>query len=264
MQIVKKYKKYFIRRHLNLFKTVYFNFRVFPLKIAIRLPVFVYGRVCFEGLHRGCIKFTNGQASHPLHLGGGYYTWVFGCSDLYRSYFRFDGTLICGKKVILDQGSAISVSKDAILEIGDNVVINRNSRIHCRERITIEKDSRLGWDCQVFDTNFHFTLHNNRIANYSKPVFIGHNSWLANGVSVQKGSYLPAYSVVASKSLVNKDFSDIGEKCLLGGVPAHLLSKDICRILDLEKEREIKAFFKKTNQDYVEIDQIQDLIPLMD
>ena len=62
---------YFVRRHLNLLKTVYFNFRVFPFKTAIRFPVFVYGRVCFEDLHKGCIKILGDTALHSIHLGGG-------------------------------------------------------------------------------------------------------------------------------------------------------------------------------------------------
>lgn len=253
-------KKYFIRRHLNLFKTAYVNFRVFPLKAAIHFPVFVYGRVCFEGLHRGCIKLTSGHIPHSVHLGGGFYTLVYGRSDLYRSYFCFEGTLVCGKHVHFHNGSVISISKKAVLTIEDNVRINRRSLIHCRKSIFIGKNCRFGWDCQIMDTNFHFILHNNRIANITKPVFIGHNSWLTNGVSVLKGSYLPAYSIVASKSLVNKDFSEYGEKCLFGGIPARFLSKDVCRILN--KERELKDFFRRSNQDFVDFALIRDQIPL--
>lgn len=255
-------KRYFILRHLNLFKTVYFNFRVFPLRIAINLPVFVYGRVCFENLHRGCIELTGGHSPHSVHLGGGYYTLMFGRSTLYRSYFRFAGTLICGNNVYLDNGSVVSICEHAKLSIGDNVRVNRNTRIHCRESISIEGDSRIGWDCQIMDTDFHFTLHNNRISNNNKPVTIGHNSWLTNGVSVMKGSILPAYSIVASKSLVNKDLSKYGEKCLFGGIPTHLLSEDYRRIL--KKEKELKTLFQRTNLDFIDYDQIQEQIPLWD
>lgn len=187
---------------------------------------------------------------------------MFGRSSLYRSYFRFAGTLVCGNNVYLDNGSVVSICEESVLTIGDNVRINRNSRIHCKKSISIESNSRVGWDCQIIDTDYHFTLHNNRIANCDKPVFIGHNSWLANGVSVMKGSQLPAYSVVASKSLVNKDYSEFGEKCLFGGTPARLISKDYCRILN--KEKDLKDYFDRTGQDYVDYEIIRNQIPLFE
>ena len=46
-----------------------------------------------------------------------------------------------------------------------------------------------------------------------------------------KGTRLPAYSVVASNSLVNKDFTECGERCLFGGVPAKCLKHNVERLM---------------------------------
>lgn len=234
--VMSKIYYYIYLRHLNILKTIYFNFRVFPFLTAIRMPVFVYGKVSFEKLHRGCIKIDNKCNSHSIHLGGGFYTLMFGRSILYRSYFRLEGTLICGRDVYLEQGSVISVCKGATLSIGHNVRTNRNIRIHCKKSIVIEDNCRIGWDSQILDTNFHYTLHNNIVNNPTKEVFIGHNSWIANGSYIMKGSYLPAYSIIASRSLVNKDLSAFGEKCLFGGIPVHFISKDVSRLLGMDSK----------------------------
>ncbi len=48
-----------LRLHFNLPKTIYFNVAVFGIKGALRLPVFLYGKVRLEGLHRGCIELQH-------------------------------------------------------------------------------------------------------------------------------------------------------------------------------------------------------------
>lgn len=51
-----------IRLHINIPKTLYFNFKVFELRQAIRFPVFLYGKVQLEGLHKGCVELlTNNR-----------------------------------------------------------------------------------------------------------------------------------------------------------------------------------------------------------
>ena len=73
-----------------------------------------------------------------------------------------------------------------------------------------------------------------------------------------KGTYLPAYTVVASNSLVNKNFKEIGEHCLIGGVPAKYITNGVERLL--LKDKEIDKLFKDTDGilDYEEIkDELQ-------
>ena len=64
-----------------------------------------------------------------------------------------------------------------------------------------------------------------------------------------KGTCLPAYSVVASNSLVNKDFSGSGERCLIGGVPAKCLKQNVERLMckDAEVDRLFAGFSSDLN-----------------
>lgn len=60
-----KWLKHQLRLHLNIPKTLYINFKVFPFQTAIHLPVFLYGDIQLENLHKGCIHIAT-----PT-LGGG-------------------------------------------------------------------------------------------------------------------------------------------------------------------------------------------------
>ena len=74
-------------------------------------------------------------------------------------------------------------------------------------------------------------------------VFLDHNVWVANSCSIMRGSFLPAYTVVASNSLVNKNYSEIGEHCMIGGIPAKLITKGVERLL--VRESAVDKLFKK-------------------
>jgi hypothetical protein len=68
-----------------------------------------------------------------------------------------------------------------------------------------------------------------------------------------KGTYLPAYTIVASNSLVNKNFKEIGEHCLIGGIPAKYITNGVERLL--LKDKEIDKLFKNPDDifDYEDI-----------
>ncbi len=230
------------KSNLNIFSTLLLNFRAFRFRDAIKLPVFCYGNINFEGVHKGCIELSEVHF-HTLRLGGGRYTYIFGNSNLDKSYYRFSGTLSVGSNVIIDQGCIISICSGARLALGDNVYINRRSTIHVKESILVEHNTWIGWNCQILDSDFHFMVNDDGIiGNRNRPVRIGHCVWLANNVYVSKGAVLPDYSVVASMSLVNKDLSSFGEKCLFGGIPVRCLKTGIRRLFLAEND--IDQMFK--------------------
>ena len=64
-----------------------------------------------------------------------------------------------------------------------------------------------------------------------------------------KGACLPAYSVVVSNSLVNKDFSRSGERCLFGCIPAKCLKQNVERLIC--KDAEVDRLFAGVSSDLV-------------
>lgn len=244
------------KAHFNLFKTIILNFRVFPFKDAIRLPVYIYGKVVLEKIHRGCIKAQKIKP-HILSIGGGKFTDMFGYSQLSRSLFRCAGTLIVGNDIIIDQGCRISISKKAVLTLGSNIYMNRDVTIHVKQSISIGDNSRVGWSCQIIDSNFHYCLHKGTISKITAPIILNNNVWLANNVAIGKGVVLPPFFIVAARSLVNKDFSGYEGHCLIGGIPAKIISTDISRLLGVEKKLD-KVF--ADGREFVSIDEVKDLI----
>lgn len=239
------------RSHFNLLKTLYFNFKVFDFKTAVKLPVWLYGSIYLEGLHAGCVELRKVKRG-VVKIGGGWHTELLGYSNRHKSYLRICGKLVLGERIIILQGILLSVSKNAVLRIGNNVRFNERVIIHSKESITIDDNSGLGWNTQVLDTNFHYLINNGKLDYRNAPVFIGRNVWVANNVSIMKGAYLPDYTVVASNSLVNKSFKEIGDHCLIGGVPAKFLSSGV--EWQLMKDLEIDKLFKDGNKviDYEE------------
>lgn len=221
--------------HFNLPKTIYFNFRVFGLKDALRLPVFLFGRIHLEGIHRGCVEVLQIKTG-SVRIGGGWFTELCGFSNRYKSFLRINGKMILGGDNIMHQGIVVSVTKNATLRIGNNVYFNERVIIHSKYGITIGDNCRFGWNTQILDTGFHYMINKGKLAYRHAPVILEHNVWIANSVSIMKGTYLPAYTVVASNSLVNKNFSQIGEHCLIGGVPAKYITDGVERLLINESE----------------------------
>ena len=238
---------YYSRMHFNLWKTLYLNFKCFRFEDAVKLPIFVYGHVGLEDLHKGCIKLQSVK-TRTVRIGGGYCTQMFGLANLYRTHLKISGSLILGNNITIDQGCLISISKGGIIKIGNGCYINRNTKIHAKEYVELEDHCRVGWDSQIYDTNFHYTVFQGKVYKRNKPIILHHNVWLANDVTIAKGTVLPAYSVVAAKSLVNKDMSEYGEACLYGGTPAKFIAKDIRRLLGVEQQ--ITPLFNDS-QDYL-------------
>lgn len=71
---------------------------------------------------------------------------------------------------------------------------------------TIGKDALMSWDVQIMDSDMHYMMEGNTIKRNSKRIVIGENAWISNRVSVLKGTELPANIIVASNSLLSKDF----------------------------------------------------------
>lgn len=241
-----------LKLHFNLPKTIFFNIAVFGIKDALRLPVFLFGKIHLEGLHRGCVELQQSRTG-GVRIGGGWFTELCGYSNRYESFLRIKGKLILGGDVVFHQGVVISINKNATLRIGDNVRFNERVTIHSKNSITIGDKCRFGWNVQILDTGFHYMINKGKIAFRNAPVVLEHNTWVANSVSIMKGTYLPAYTVVASNSLVNKSFREIGEHCLIGGIPAKYITHGVERLL--LRDSEVDSLFRGPGEikDYNEI-----------
>ena len=215
-------------RQLNIWKTIILNFRAFPFCVAIKMPVWVFGKLTILHVYRGCIELAQIK-SGLLRLGwddrskfnGKYVTSVY-----------VSGTIKVDGYSVIRNGSTISVSEGAVLEIGRWVNIGVCNKLFCEKRMVIGERTITSWECQFMDTDFHIYREDGIEKENSGDIMIGERCWIGSRVTVLKNSILPGNSIVASNSLVNKDLSKNESGGLYAGIPAKLLKTNCYRLDD--------------------------------
>ena len=96
-----------------------------------------------------------------------------------------------------------------------------------KSSIVIGKDCMFanGIDVRTGDSHSIIDSVSKKRINRAQNVIIGNHVWVASHVSILKGATLPDNSVVATRSVVTKSFSE--ENILIGGIPARILKSNI-------------------------------------
>lgn len=222
----------------SILKTLYFNFKMLPLRQAIRIPILLTDNIYFYSLS-GRIELNSKPRFGMIRFG------YFGEDTIHprsnKSLLQIDGTIVFSENVHFGNGVTIRILPKAVLEIENNVKISNRTKIICYEQIQIKYDTRIAWECQIIDTSFHYirNLNDGAVSGLNAPVSIGSHNWIGNRVTIMKGTSTPNYTIAGACSLLNKKY-DVPEYSLLAGSPAKLIKTGIYRCLDAE-ESEIKA-----------------------
>lgn len=235
---------------LNPFATIWVNFRSFPLKQALLLPFWVYGRPRFYGLsgsmkikghiRPGMIRFNHIQAGRPSLLSA--QSELYNLGDI---IFEGEAEIGCGTKIFLEMNSVMRMGKD--------ILITDFINIGCFKSITIGERSQITQRCQVTDSNYHYiaNFNNGTIPDCMAPIVIGKFCWIGNSSSIMGGSILPDYTIVASNSLVNKKCKDIPKNSIIGGTPAKLIATGFRRIRNSDVDTLVRKYYKTHKQPFV-------------
>ena len=234
---------------INPWKTVWLNFRSFPLRQAWRMPVWVYGRprfYCLSGSMRvegkvlsGMIRFNKDMYASPSLNSAQSVICNYG-----QIIFRGKGLIGTGTKIVVGDGT---------LDCGANFKITDFCNIGCLVGITLGEQCRIAHRCQIFDSNYHYVANFNTrsVKRCGKPVRLGKGCWLCNSSTVSSGVILPDYTTVASHSLVNRDFSALQPSSLIGGAPAKFIANGFRKIENTKLVADIDQFFaQSTSDDY--------------
>ena len=116
-------------------------------------------------------------------------------------------------------GSRIIVKPDAKLIIKSGYM-NYYSNIICDKEITIGSDVTIAANVTIRDSDSH-QINNNE---FTKPIHIGNHVWIGTNAVILKGVNIGDNVVVAAGAVVTKD---VPSNCLVGGVPAKIIKKDI-------------------------------------
>ena len=200
-------------RNVNIWKTVYFNFYYFPLKIAIRFPFLIYYRslLCKMGgqiiikapVKTGMVKW----GAHYVKIHDPYYS---------RTIWDVEGTLVINGQTTIGRGCKINIEKGGQLILGDNFLVTGNSSIICEKEISFGDDCMLSWDILMMDTDYHH-IHNSvgEKINYPKPIHIGNHVWIGCKNTILKGVTIGDNNVVAANSTITHSVYD--SNCIVGG-----------------------------------------------
>ena len=207
-----------ILKTLNLFKSFYFSWKTFSFREAFKLPVLI-------GRNSIINNWGKIEVKVPPYSG----MISIGCRKLngYENYleplmFSNYGKIIIGGPMKIYPGAKIVCSSGGVINFGGRNTIGRNTKIICYKHIVIGYNSGCSWECQIFDTDFHYLidLDSGRPYKRTKPVSIGDNVFIGNHCNIGKGTKIPKGCVVSSWSKVSGSFENNGENLLLLGNPA--------------------------------------------
>ena len=200
-------------KHVNLWKTVYFNFHYFPFKTAIKMPVLIYWRSELFRMRGKIIidtPVTTGMVKFGAH--------DLGTIDLLfsRTMWEVLGTIIIKGEVRIGRGSKISVGKDGVLTLGSNFTISGNSEIICHKQMTFGKDCLLSWDILIMDSDSHYVIdEKGEVLNPPKPVTIGDHVWIGCRTTILKGVSVASDNIISANSTITKSIQE--SHCAIGG-----------------------------------------------
>lgn len=228
----------------NLIKTLWLNFKMLPFQQALHLPIYVYGRAEFRRMKGKIVLDTPDIYSGMIKIGKRDY---YIATAVQKCIWTISGTLIFHGPVKFLQGSYLLIADNGTLEIGGrDGIFGTNIRIFCFDRITIGRNVRMAWDIQLMDSSFHYielTQKDNLVKPLTKPIVLGDNIWVGNRTTFSKGAIVPDQTVIASNSVVNKDFTGIEPDSLLAGTPATVKTTGCHRIFDVQREKELDKQF---------------------
>lgn len=252
MKLINKIRKEYSLKIVRIFwchwfnpiYTLYINFVFFPIRQAIKFPVFVfgwpklfsqYGRMeCIDKCKTGMVRLNVTIPGGPQYAAGNSQLNIWG-----KVIFR--GTCEIGS------GNKINVGENGLLDLGDGTKITSFCNVTAYSKIIIGAQSRIVHRCQVFDTNFHYIadFNKNIVKKQATPIFIGEYCWICNSSTITGGAIVPDKTIVASNSLVGKDFSAIPSESIIGGIPAKLISKGYRKIESKNFQTKINNYFKE-------------------
>lgn len=213
--------------YVNWIKTYYFNLRMFPFKTAMKLPVFIYGDYKLTNLGGKVIidaPIKRGMIGFGHHFAGR--TRSCGLGEIVIA-----GTVVFKGNVHIERDVYFQVGYDAYCEMGNFTSLGYQVIFICRERIVLGDYARISYQTQVIDSMFHqlIDLKTNIKKPKTAPIYIGAYNWIGSRSTIMKGTKTSDHTTVGANSLCTKDYTDLGNYIIIGGVPATLLQTDVKR-----------------------------------
>lgn len=182
---------------VSLIKTLRFNIHYFGIK-GLKLPILVSRYTKLSNL-KGKVIIANPR-SFGIHFG---FSGVSIFDEKYqKSIWDNEGNVYFNSFATLGEGTRISNKGE--LRFGKGFRLTADSYIICYKKIEFGDDSLVSWNCSFMDTDFHKIMDaDEHIINNDSPIRIGDRVWIANGVSILKGTHIKDDVVIAAGSLIS-------------------------------------------------------------
>lgn len=212
----------FLSKIFYLIYTIWFNFRYLSFRQAIKLPIKIRSHIRIEKLKKGQIEV--GVLRHGIiRIGGG------GSPGMNSTVccLRIDkkAKLAFKGKTTISQGTVLRCDKNSSIIFGDNFYCNCNNYIRSTNLIEFGDDCTMGWGITINTNDGHKVWHKGILVKSEAPIKVGDHVWIAPDSSLNKGVTIPSHCIITQKAVVTKAFSV--EHCLIGGIPAKIISTDI-------------------------------------
>ncbi len=222
-------------------KTIWINFKCLPFKQAMYLPILLYGKTHFRSLEGNIVIDCNKISPFMIRIGN---NLSYVQTNVAKTVWTIKGKLIFTGPISFMHGTYLMVGTTGTLKFGSKgTVCGSSSKIMCYDNITIGNTVRMAWNTQIYDTSFHYVKTEKGVNNLTQPIVIGDNVWIGNNSTITKGSVIPNWSIICSHSLVNKDLTEYGEKCMYAGSPIKCKVQNIERVFDEGEEHKLDLQF---------------------
>ncbi len=230
----------------NLWRTIYFNFRTLPFLQAVKLPIFIYGKVHLFMLN-GCVEFENTIVRRGMVK--------IGINADSFALFDHSGFVQLGSKeakIIFEGPVSISVNCKIRVVVGElrfgkYAYIGEGVRVICNgSSIHIGEYSQIAFGTIILNSGFHHVYNGGKkgFERTTRPIIIGAYSWIGNHTNIYAGSSVKEHTIVCAGSLVNKDFTHYEGECqMLGGSPARIIGIGFSRIFSPQLEAAVINWF---------------------
>ena len=205
----------------SIIKTIYYNLRIFPLKDAVKLPLFVGDTTVIKGSRKGCICIKGAKIRGILSIGRS-----FGSYGVYRGiksvlHFGERGVLVIhGRTAFCTE---FKVSIDGLLDLGENFDVNNGFNCICKDSISFGDNCLLGWDVTVLDSDGHSMYVDGKLSLEKIPVKIGNNVWIGAKTAVLKGTQISDNSIIGLGTLVSGKYEN---NSIIIGYKGKMIKKD--------------------------------------
>lgn len=234
---------------INIIKTLILNFKLLPIRYAVKMPLIVYGKYTvydIMSLKRGQLQLEcpcrRGLIKLNRRIG-------YNIGSKLRGSLSIRGRLIVKGECDIGQGCNISIREGGVMQISNKLSITGASKIHVYKYVSLGSRVTISWNVHVHDTDYHYYISDDKISAKNRNIEIGDNVWIGHDVTIAKGSVIPSNCIVASNSLINRSYLGCGTGLLIAGIPGCVKRLGVRPINDFYKDSQIDNYFKNHGDD---------------